>query len=180
MVPMTSKLIVLNGPPGVGKSTMAKKYVEDHLLALRVDVDELRGWLGRWSEDPEESGRRARALAVAMARTHLPTGHDVVIAQLYGQVAYLVELEQVASDCGSGFAEIMLMADVEDVVARFVERGGPRLDEVTASAEGLDRVRDLHARVVAVGGARPNAKVIEPSWGDVSGTYDTVIAALGR
>ncbi|HTI20015.1 MAG TPA: AAA family ATPase, partial [Kutzneria sp.] len=72
-------LLLLNGPPGVGKSTVAARYVDDHPLALNLDIDVLRAQLGRWQDDLESAGLVARDLAVAMARTHLLAGHDVVV-----------------------------------------------------------------------------------------------------
>lgn len=60
-------LIVLNGPPAAGKSTMARRYADDHHLALCIDVDELRDRLGAWRQAPATAGLRARALATAMA-----------------------------------------------------------------------------------------------------------------
>lgn len=46
-------LILINGAPGVGKSTLAQRYVEDQPLALLLDIDELRTALGGWRERPE-------------------------------------------------------------------------------------------------------------------------------
>lgn len=89
---MGPRLVVLNGPPAAGKSTMAKRYADAHPMTLRIDVDELRGWLGAWTESPHDAGLRARALAVAMTRDHLRAGHDVVVAQLYGWSDHLDQL----------------------------------------------------------------------------------------
>lgn len=40
------RLILLNGLPGVGKSTLAARYLTDHPGVLVVEADELRSWIG--------------------------------------------------------------------------------------------------------------------------------------
>jgi predicted kinase len=175
---MSPKLIVVNGPPAVGKSTVARRYSAEHPGALRLDVDELREAIPNWRETPDQSGLRARAVAVAMARGHLIAGQDVVVAQLYGRTAHLIELEELAGECGADFHEIVLVADLDATIARFVERGGPHLDDVLATPAGLDTVRDLHARIDQVLAERPGAVVIEPLWGDPDATYELLTAAI--
>ena len=65
------------------------RYVEDHPLALNLDIDRVRGLLGRWSEEPTKAGLLARDLSLAMAGVHLAAGHDVVIPQYFGVAAFL-------------------------------------------------------------------------------------------
>lgn len=76
-----TRLILINGAPGSGKSTLARMLVDQHPLALLLDIDTLRGQLGRWSDDPPAAGMAARRLALAMIRIHLVAGHDVVVPQ---------------------------------------------------------------------------------------------------
>ena len=73
------KLVLLNGPPAVGKSTLARRYAHDHPLTLVLEIDAVRAMLGSWLEEWERSGPAARQIALAMARTHLEAGHDVIV-----------------------------------------------------------------------------------------------------
>jgi len=73
-------LLVLNGAPGVGKSTLAHLYADDHPLSLIIDIDMIRSHLGGW-KDVDESRLVARDLAVAMVQEHLRNGYDVIVPQ---------------------------------------------------------------------------------------------------
>ncbi|OXM55980.1 hypothetical protein CFP71_15990 [Amycolatopsis thailandensis] len=65
------RLIVLNGPPACGKSTLARLYAENHPLTLNLDIDRIRGLLGAWRDDAAKAGVLARELAMSAARTHV-------------------------------------------------------------------------------------------------------------
>jgi hypothetical protein len=75
-------LVLLNGPPASGKSTLAAAWIASRPLALALDIDLVRGQLGRWRDEPTASGLAARALALSMIHVHLRAGHDVVVPQL--------------------------------------------------------------------------------------------------
>src|SRR6478735_4485275 len=92
-----SMLIVLNGPPAAGKSTLARQYCVDHPLAFALDIDGIRHQLGRWRDQPAEAGLAARAIAVAAARVHLTAGYDVVVPQLLANQGFLDELAAAAA-----------------------------------------------------------------------------------
>ena len=61
------KLILLNGPSGVGKTTAAKKLHEIIPLSFLLDLDEQRQFISQFRIYPEESGSLSFDIALAIA-----------------------------------------------------------------------------------------------------------------
>jgi adenylate kinase family enzyme len=61
--PLVSRLIHLNGPSGIGKSTLARRYVADHPAVLNCDIDVLRTLIGGWDADFQQAGALIRPAA---------------------------------------------------------------------------------------------------------------------
>lgn len=116
------RLVVLNGPPGIGKSTLAERYVEDHPLSLCLEQDVVRGLIGGWLGRESDSGILARKLCLVMAREHLLGGRDVIVPQFIALPAYLDELAAVARDAGAHHYELVLMDDARHAESRFHAR----------------------------------------------------------
>jgi len=134
-------LLLINGAPGVGKSTLAQRYADDHALALIVDIDDIRRHLGRWA-DVQESKLVARDLAIALAEHHLRRGHDVIVPQFLGRPDFRERLRGLAATVGTSFVEVIITDDPATVVERFRTR------------------RNMHA---LTGSAHPEAEVVEES-----------------
>lgn len=185
MIDGVPRLILLNGPPGIGKSTLAQRYVDDHPLALDLDLDSVRRMLGRWDEHPVDAGLLARAMTLEMARVHLRAGHDVIIPQYLGRPQFLEQAEQVARDSDVDFAEFVLMDGRDDAVRRFTERTARaatpahveagRLMETFGGRPALEAMYD---RLLLVLSHRPRARVIQSRDGKVDEAYSELVARL--
>jgi predicted kinase len=115
-------LIHLNGPPGIGKSTLAQMYVDDHPGVLNLDIDHVLWLIGGWQDNVGESLTMARSIGLSMATTHLRSGHDVVLPQFTGRLNEIERFEAVAQESDALFCEIMLMDTKERSVERFSRR----------------------------------------------------------
>jgi len=116
------RLILLNGPPAVGKSTLAQRYADEHPLALNLDMDHIRGLLGCWHDNPPRAGLLARKIALAAAGVHLAGGHDVVVPQLVARLAFIEQVGVAARDSAARFCEVFLLGDRASLQARYRQR----------------------------------------------------------
>ncbi len=176
--------MLLNGAPGSGKSTLARRYAEGHPLTLVLDIDQVRGMLGRWLVQPTDAGLPARDLAVAMARTQLDAGRDVLVPQYLGRLEFVETLQQLASEVGAAFIELALLSDRDDVVARFERRSATSADpahrqtaELQHRTGGREQLADTHDKLLAVVAARPATRVITTIDGDIKGVYAQLLDA---
>jgi predicted kinase len=181
-----SRLIHLNGPPGIGKSTLARRYIEEHPGVLNCDVDVLRTLIGGWERDWAHVGGLVRPAALAMIEAYLRTEHDVVFPQMLVDPAELARFEGAAARAGAVFVERFLTDTEESAVARFHRRGAgdadPWHDRVRAvvAAEGGDPVLvGYHAGLERLRSARPDAVVVESREGELDETYRALVATLG-
>src|SRR3954463_14886337 len=76
------RLIHLNGPSRVGKSTLARRYADGHPGTLVLDLDVLAGLIGGWKADFSAALEVARGHGRELAVRHLRSGYDVVLPQL--------------------------------------------------------------------------------------------------
>lgn len=102
-------LFLLNGPPGIGKLTLARMFTQHHPLALNLDVDRVRSLLGGWAQHPSEAGLLARELSLGMARTHPGGGRHVVVPQHLGRLTFIEQLEHTAGQTGADFGELLVV-----------------------------------------------------------------------
>jgi len=178
------RLIVINGPPACGKSTMAQMYAASHPFALVPDIDRIRGCPGRWREDLPAAGRAARAIALAAAREHLRAGHDVIVPQVLARPGFLTGLENAARDTGAAFAEIVLLAGKADMLRAFTDRAAPARPADTAARDlaghpGSDAdLTAMHDRLTALLATRPGAMIVPVTPGQPSLTCAAMLAAL--
>lgn len=181
-----ARLIVLNGAPASGKSTLARRWAAEHQMALALDIDVIRAMLGASLDDPIRSGLAARRLAVEMARRHLVDGHDVIIPQFLGREEFLGELADLAREVGVEFIEVVLIASMSDLRRRFDDRSQAAEQPEHRDAALLveqsrsdDPLAAMHAALQAVIDRRTWAHRVDVVHDDVEGTFRRLCIAVG-
>jgi AAA domain len=129
------RLIHLNGPPRVGKSTLARRYVDEHPGTLALDLDVLTGLIGGWRATFSAALEVARGHGRALATRHLREGHDVVLPQLVTVHDRDPDpgLENTAREAGATYIEVALLVDQEEHLQRL--RGKQPTDEIEAQIQ---------------------------------------------
>ncbi len=141
------RLIHLNGPPRVGKSTLARRFADDHPGTLTLDVDVLVGLIGGWREDFSSAWAVARGHAQVLATRHLQEGYDVVLPQLVTSHDRGPTFEEAAHEADADYIEVALLLDDDEHLRRL--RGKQPAHEVEAriQADLTDPESDLLARI---------------------------------
>jgi hypothetical protein len=179
------RMIHLNDPPGIGKSTLAQLYVDEHPGVLNLDIDRLRALIGGWQDRLAETGEIVRPVALSMMGTHLRGGRDVVMPQFLSRLSEIERFEAVTHDSGAVFCEVVLMDAKQAALERFNRRGENselawhrQVREIVEREGGQAFLADMHDRLTAVLAARHDATVIPSTAGAIQQTYAALTAIL--
>lgn len=135
-------LVLLNGLPGVGKSTVARAWAERHPGTLNLDIDLVRPLI---NGDVRDTAEPARALGLAMAVAHLRSGHAVVVPQLVARRDQVARFAAAGEAAGARMVHVLLEAPAEVVAERIVAEAAPHRRDLEPAvlaryAEGLGEV----------------------------------------
>lgn len=167
------KLILLNGPAGVGKSTISKYLHGDVQGSVVVDVDELRRSIPDYKERRSESLLMAYEMTKDAIRSNLNKGETVIIDKAIASSDTLDSFVKIGNECGADVREIILFAPRDTVQARADERG-----YIPGSLLTRERVGELWDQMDNVRKERQQAIVINTESLSVEETYEKVTEAI--
>ena len=161
-----ARLILINGPPASGKSTLARRYVDDHERAALVEFDTLRMTLPNWEAD-EATRLVAQQLAGAEVVEHLGAGRDVVMPQYFGRLGHVNLLEGLAHEHHATFVEVILASGEALAIDRFrarrremIESGVHHPERDIADADVEAFIVDAIERLTRLPTARPQSLIV--------------------
>ena len=181
-----ARLVLLNGPPGIGKSTLSALYADRNPGALNLDVDALHPLVGGWQDEETDTWPVVWSLVRAMAATHLDGGRDVVLPQYFAKVDEILEFEKLARRHGAAFREVVLLDDRQAAIMRFDRRAQESEDlwirhhhRLIELGGGPVLLGTMYDNLMGVVRLRPGAVIVPSVAGAVQETYELLADALG-
>ena len=178
--PRTRRLILLNGPPGAGKSTLAEALAHRHRTLRALDVDVVKHALASWPSDPRGAGLMAREQVLEQAHAELEAGHSVVIGQYLARPEFPAALAALAEQVSARFTHVVLELAATDLEHRLRNRRrAPTRPEQAVNDARVDpaEAEQLISSVEAL--ARTEARVLRvQAGGDVAATLSRLERAL--
>jgi predicted kinase len=173
------KVILINGAAAVGKSTIGRRYLNDHPLTLNIEGDDLIGMIGHWLTHEPEARRLVYEFTCHILSIHLQAGHDVLIPYLPQTADHAARFEKISKENGAAFIEIELFVDKTEAWQRLKQRGtwgekdSPPLTEADRSIAD-----NLYDNMTTALQSRPNTVRINAPAGDPDGTYQQFLQAV--
>jgi deoxyadenosine/deoxycytidine kinase len=178
---MKPKLILLNGFAGVGKTTIARRYKDNHPLSLSIEIDELIVMLGQWLTYEEKAREYVFELTKSMIAAHLRAEKNVLLPYLLTNASHAEAFEEIATTQNAQFYEVFLSVDKEDAVERLMARGTwGEAGTPPITKYDLPVINTLFDTMMEATSKRTRTIYIHPLKNDIETTYKEFLEKVGE
>lgn len=126
------QLYIINGSPGVGKSSLSRRLHQKIESSYRLDVDEVRRNISNYAQHSTVSHNLAFSISLKIVEECLSSGTDVILDKMmypsHDQVSgefVLESFKKLGHKYNANITEFFFFADEETVLSRLEERGYP-------------------------------------------------------
>ena len=173
------KLIILYGFASSGKTTLAKRYIDEHPLTMAVEGDQIIGMIGQWRKNEDEARSMIFGHTQSITENHLEAGYDVILPYLLSDSTQIDAFENIAKKCSASFHEIYIELEKEDAVDRLLKRGcwgeeGSR----KLTEDDREMLMDRYEYMENVMKERINTESISNVVGEMEETYKKLLEAI--
>jgi tRNA uridine 5-carbamoylmethylation protein Kti12 len=162
--PSDTPVLILTGPPGVGKTTAAALLAERSGPSVHLESDAFfrfirAGFIEPWKPESAEQNRLVMAIVAAAAAAYAAGGYLTIVDGIVIPRWFLAPLRDDLHAAGHGVAYAVLRAPADVCAARVQAREGPEPTDPEAVAKlwrDFAELGELEKNVVDVGGRSPD------------------------
>lgn len=170
---------MLYGFAASGKTTLAKRYIDDHPLTIAIEGDEIITMIGQWRNNEVAARNLVLEHTKSITKNHLRAGHDVIVPYLLSDSTHSDYFAMIAKEQNVSFHEIYIKVEKTEAVNRLIKRG--RFGEEGSrklSEDDRPMLIERYEHMEKAMSHRPDVVTISSEYGNIDGAYQHLLQAI--